>query len=943
MNADRCVLPVDEVLTFDVVVVGGGLAAICAAIAAARNGCEVALLEMDPALGGNSGPMLGVHVSGAHSFHPYASETGIIEEIELEAARQRAKTRTWGVHYNLSHQWDLVLEGFLEGAGVRIFRNHQGRRALKEGRRVTGVFALDTEHFRTKLFRVRHAVVDGSGDGVVARDAGASFMWGTEARETFGERSAPEFASAETMGTSITALVRKCSRPVAFVMPPEFAERALRDGPPPKLTGYPASWNPDDECCFLWVTESGGNRNTLADAADIRREILYQLYRTWDNVKNRSFPDQARNWELTWVSPKSGKRESHRFVGDYVLTQTDVEAGKSFPDSIGYGGYGVDIHEPVGLGTRIVFHSIPPLWNFPYRCCYSRDFDNLWLAGRLMSVSHLALGTVRLMRTLACIGQGVGTAVALAKQHRCTAADIAYDHIGELQQTLLEQDATLLTATNRDPHDLARRAQVTASSETRHGATRLSCPLEGERTQGAMAPREPCPLEGERPRVPGPVEGERPCEPVPVEGERTQGAVAPREPVPVEGERTQGAMAPREPPPVEGERPCEPVPVEGERPREPVPVEGEPEALSNVEGRPREPPPTAANPPRRDHPPAFLPLDLPRGVQLWDWADRFDTVEFYIRNLTGQPQLLTLGLELFQAATPWKPEHPAGSFPHLKGRSAPNRMEWGCDNTLAHFAEIARTAAAVPPSFEGWLTFAFEPPVGAIPKDPTSDESRYNLVLDPCPEVELAVDPHWYDFALRLWRPDGRPLTSPGGTGPSPGGRTSPGAQAPVSRLVSEESYQVDGDCHAFRLSPAPTYGEAANVVNGHHRRYATNPVNAWLSDVVQPLPQDLTLTWDEPQEIARVQLTFDTIERAYRDAPINCDEPYARRCVTSYLLEAQTPAGWQTLADVVDNHQRHRIHRFAPVTAQAVRLTIRAVRDPAFRARVYEVRAYAR
>jgi len=783
MNPDRCVLPVDEVLTFDVVVVGGGMAAICAAVAAARNGCETALLEMDPVLGGNGGPMLGVHVSGAHSFHPYASETGLIEELELEAARQRAKTRTWGVHYNISHQWDLVLQGFLEGAGVRVFRNHQGRRALKEGRRVLGVYALDTEHFRTRLFRVRHGVIDGSGDGVVARDAGASFMWGTEARETFGERSAPECSSQETMGTSITALVRKCARPVTFVMPPEFADRARRDGPPPQLAGYPASWNPDDELCFLWVTESGGHRNTITDGADIRREILYQLYRTWDNVKNHSFVDQARHWELTWVSPKSGKRESHRFVGHYVLTQTDVEAARPFPDSIGYGGYGVDIHEPVGRGTRIVFHSIPPLWNFPYRCCFSRDFDNLWLAGRLMSVSHLALGTVRLMRTLACIGQGVGTAVALAKEIDCPAADIGYDHVDDLQQTLLEQDATILATANRDPGDLARQARVTASSEMRHGATRVS---------------------------------------------------------------------------------------------------------------------------------AFLPLDLPRGVQLWDWAERFDTVDFYVRNPGPEPRLLTLGLDRFAAETPWKPERPAGSFPHLKGRSAANRMEWGCDHTVSSFTEVARTAAAVPAGFEGWLTFAFEPPLVVAPKDPTSDENRYNLVLDPCPDVELGVDGHGYDFALRLWRPEG------------------------------SETYQVDGDCHAFRLSPAPHYGEAANVINGHHRRYSTNPINAWLSDVDLSLPQDLTLTWDGAQELARVQLTFDTIERAYRDAPINSDQPYARGCVTSYLLEAQTPSGWQPLADVEGNYQRHCVHRFTPVIAQALRLTVRAVRDPAYRARVYEVRAYA-
>jgi hypothetical protein len=152
----------------------------------------------------------------------------------------------------------------------------------------------------------------------------------------------------------------------------------------------------------------------------------------------------------------------------------------------------------------------------------------------------------------------------------------------------------------------------------------------------------------------------------------------------------------------------------------------------------------------------------------------------------------------------------------------------------------------------------------------------------------------------------------------------------------------VESDCHAYQLSPAPPYGEAANVIDGHHRRYATNPVHAWLSDPDEALPQSLTLTLAEPTEVSCVHLTFDTIERGYRDAPINCDERYARRCVTDYRVEVRTESGWQQVVAEEGNYQRRRVHTFLPVKAQAIRVTVLRVRDPQYRARVYEVRVYS-
>ena len=474
----------------EVLVIGSGMAGICAAIQAARLGCRTILVEKDEVLGGNSSVNLGIHISGAHSFHPYAAETGIINEIEEEAARYGAKIRTHGYHYNIARQWDSLLKRMMDESGVRVCRRTYARRAIMDGNRIAGVLVDDLATYRTRIVEPSIAVIEASGDGHVAQTAGAEFRMGRESRDEFGERGAPEVADGITMGTSVTALVRKGSRPSKFTPPL---------GTPPFEVGYGygrekvskdclrshASWDPDDELCFLWHTETGGNQDTIEDDPEIYERLLLQLYSVWNHIKNEAHPVESENWELIWVSPKAGKRESRRFLGDYVLTQNDVESGVQFTDSVGYGGYGVDVHDPVGVQARVVFHSIPPLYGIPYRCLYSRNVENLLLAGRLMSVTHMALGTVRLQKTLATAGQAVGAAAFLCKKHDCTPRDIG-NHIEELQQLLLRNDATILGVENRDPGDLARNAGASATSESLFECTRRDSMVPLDRDRGIM-------------------------------------------------------------------------------------------------------------------------------------------------------------------------------------------------------------------------------------------------------------------------------------------------------------------------------------------------------------------------------------------------------------------------------------------------------------------------
>ncbi|NLG51900.1 MAG: FAD-dependent oxidoreductase [Chloroflexi bacterium] len=780
---------IDDELVTDVLVIGGGVAGVCAAVQAARLGCDVVLVEMDEVLGGNSGPNLGVHVSGAHSFHPYGGETGIIEELEADAAAHWAKIHTLSMHYNISPLWDTELSQALERAGVQVFRHSYAREPEVEGARIKAVIVEDLATFTTRRIAVRHCVIESSGDGHISYRAGAEYRHGREGQDVYGERSAPPVGDDITLGSSVTALVRRTNHPVLFVPPPDtppFEPGYGYAGPGPDgdcLYAH-SMWRPDAEFCFLWHTETGGQLDTIRDEHQIRRELMRQLYSVWNHIKNVAHAEEARDWELVWVSPKVGRRESRRFIGDHVLTQTEVEAATPFEDAVAYGGYAIDVHNPTGRNNaqvQIIFCSIPPLYSVPYRSLYSSNVDNLLLGSRLISVSHLAHGTTRLQRTLATVGQAVGAAAGLCCRHGCTPREVYRDHLEELQQTLLRQDATILGVPNRDPRDLARSASVTASSEQTHGVTRLH---------------------------------------------------------------------------------------------------------------------------------DWLPLDRTRGVMLWDWAAELREVQVYLRNASDEPRPVTLRLGCYQAERRWK-THDESRPPISLGPG--NRIEWGNMDQVSAFQPVASAKASVPGRFEGWVSLAFDQPVPMIPKDPTSDEDSYALLLDAAPNVFWGRDERYCDYARRA-------ELEPGG-----------------------ECYRLTLDAHLFRLTPAPPYGEARNVINGWNRRYSTNPVNMWISAADEPLPQALTLTWPEPQTMSCVQLTFDTLYRAYLEMPINRQElGVAGMCVRDYELQIWRDGGWQTIVTEQGNHRRHRVHCLEQaVTTDRLRLVVLATNELGWPARVYEIRVY--
>jgi hypothetical protein len=467
---------IEQIYGCDVLVIGSGVSGYCAAIQAGRCGCSTILIEKDEVLGGNSGPNLGVGITGADRYNAYATESGIIQEIQEDAAWTHAYTHVSSgtMPYNISRRFEAVVQEYLEKAGVRVLKRHFARQPIMDGDRIIAVLAEDLAAFHTVKITVRNVVIEASGDGHVGALAGADFDVGTEGKDEFNERSAPPERTDLVQGTSLVAIAHRVDHEVVFIppadTPPEFRPRIWHGAISGFLHHHNGMLSGNADLKFLYITETGGHMDTIGDDAEICEMLLKQLWAEWNHIKNGPHKEEAKCWDLLWVSPKAGKRESRRFLGDYILTQTDLEDGRLFPDDIAYGGHDLDDHLPLGDGSDIFGYSVPPLYGIPYRCCYSRNIPNLFLAGRLISATHLAHSSSRVMRTGAAIGQAVGVAAALCCKYNCTPRDIYQKRLRELQQKLLRADAAILAKPleqlpNDLPVNLACSATVSATSE----------------------------------------------------------------------------------------------------------------------------------------------------------------------------------------------------------------------------------------------------------------------------------------------------------------------------------------------------------------------------------------------------------------------------------------------------------------------------------------------
>lgn len=457
---------------YDVVVVGGGLAGVCAAIAAAREGIKVALVHERPVLGGNSSSEMRIPISSAatNGRNRFCVETGIIEELRIENSYVNPDMNFY--------VWDSILLDWVKRErNLDLFLNTRAKKAIVEGHKIE---AVEVEQvFDEKRFTLTAGLfIDCSGDGKIASDSGAHFLMGRESRDEFHEAMAPEVSDHSTLPSSLQFQVKKVDYPVHFI-PPLFALKFPRCEDLPFHTKEAMEYADElkpGKALFWWI-EWGGHCDVIHDSEKIRNKLVTILLGVWDHYKNH--PDHAekmKNYQLEWICTIPAKRESRRFMGDYILTQNDIEQRRHFPDAVAYGGWIIDLHPCEGFfklpNRRDDFMTkenqmfVRP-YDIPFGCLYSRNIENLMMAGRNISVTHVALGSPRIQGTCAILGQAVGVASALCIRLNVAPRELRSRYIKELQQSLLRQDCYIIGLKNGDPNDVARSASVKASSQAK--------------------------------------------------------------------------------------------------------------------------------------------------------------------------------------------------------------------------------------------------------------------------------------------------------------------------------------------------------------------------------------------------------------------------------------------------------------------------------------------
>ncbi|MGZ0721174.1 FAD-dependent oxidoreductase [Kluyvera cryocrescens] len=442
-------------LTTDLLVAGGGLAGLCAALAAARDGLQVVLVQDRPVLGGNASSEVRLWANGATSHmgnnNRWSREGGIMGEILEE--------NLWRNKEGNPMMFDLLLLDLAQREkNLTLLLNTAIYAVKREGQRITEATGFNPVN--ETFYHIQAAqFCDATGDGVLGHLAGAEYRIGAEDAEELGEKMAPGDNFGHKLGHSIYFYTRKVSEPVKFVAP-SFALQNIEEIP--RYKRLTSTLNG----CDLWWLEWGGRLDTIHDSEQIKWELWKIVWGVWNYIKNSGEFPEADNLTIEWVGAIPGKRESRRFIGDHLLCQQDIMEQRDHYDAVGYGGWSIDLHPADGVysshdGCR-QFHS-KGTYTIPYRSLYSRSLDNLFLTGRLISASHVAFGSARVMCTCGLLGEVVGRAAALCQTLQLNAPQLAEGkHIGKLQQHLQHTGCYIPRQFLQDP---ARGAQVTASSE----------------------------------------------------------------------------------------------------------------------------------------------------------------------------------------------------------------------------------------------------------------------------------------------------------------------------------------------------------------------------------------------------------------------------------------------------------------------------------------------
>lgn len=411
---------------YDFVVVGGGVAGMCAAVSAAREGAgKVALIHDRPVLGGNNSSEVRVHLSGYSEIGRYPNLGKMIQEFGHTIS---------GNAQPASNYEDARKADFIAGEeNVTLYAPyHLVEVTMDEtGSKIKSVTAV---HIETgdRITLSAPIFADCTGDGTLGYLAGAHYRIGREAASEFGENLAPETADSMMMGASVQWYSVKDDSAPNF---PEF--------------NYDSPFNESnaEKVNFgEWKWEIGLDHNQISEAEYIRDYGLYVVYSNWSFLKNHySNKENFKNRRLDWVAYIAGKRESRRLVGDYILKQDDIDKDVFHEDASFTTSWAIDLHFkdktnserfPGAEFKAATIHNWIKPYGVPYRCLYSRNVENLFMAGRNISVTHVALGTVRVMRTTAMMGEVVGMAASICAQQHCTPRQVYIYHLDSLKSLM---------------------------------------------------------------------------------------------------------------------------------------------------------------------------------------------------------------------------------------------------------------------------------------------------------------------------------------------------------------------------------------------------------------------------------------------------------------------------------------------------------------------------
>lgn len=408
------------VARYDFVVVGGGIAGMCAAVAAARNGIRVALVNDRPVLGGNNSSEVRVHLGGRIELGPNKGLGRMIREF----GHARSGNAKPAYYYE-----DEKKDSFITAEPlVTLYSGYRATAVRCQNNMISDITIRNIED-NSEITLEAPLFSDCTGDGTVGYLAGADYLMGREGRMEYGESFAPELPDSLVMGVSIQWYSEEDDKPVKF---PEFDYG---------LTFTDSICEPVD--MGEWTWETGMNLNQITQAERIRDYGMLVVLSNWSWMKNHMKDNSRfRNRKLEWMAYVAGKRESRRLLGDYILKQDDIDKNVDHEDASFTTSWSIDLHFPDSINSSrfpgrefkaATNHRAVHPYAVPYRCLYSRNVDNLFMAGRNISCTHVALGTVRVMRTTGMMGEVVGMAAALCRKYKVGPRDIYRCHLPELK------------------------------------------------------------------------------------------------------------------------------------------------------------------------------------------------------------------------------------------------------------------------------------------------------------------------------------------------------------------------------------------------------------------------------------------------------------------------------------------------------------------------------